>query len=155
MIRRILKLVAALSESLLDEAKRPAFLADAVQVLDAEVSDKGGASGLAVRGGYAAVKKIGPSIIPDALESLAPKLLEQLQPYWQEYQASGSGNFGDTLVADSDTVAEALLSVTDARAAASTRPAIQKVYNSLRTSAKKNVIESLPRVGDLVQRHAD
>lgn len=155
MIRRILKLVAALSESLLEETKRPAFLADAVQVLDAEVSDKGGASGLTVRGGYAAVKKIGPSIVPDALESLAPKLLEQLQPYWQEYQASGSGNFGDTLVADSDTVAEALLSVTDARAAASTRPAIQKVYNSLRSSAKKNVIESLPRVGDLVQRHAD
>lgn len=155
MIRRILKLVAALSESLLEEAKRPAFLADAVQVLDAEVSDKGGASGLAVKGGYAAVKKIGPSIIPDALESLAPKLLEQLQPYWQEYQASDSGDFGDTLVADSDAVAEALLSVTDARAAASTRPAIQKVYNSLRGSAKKNVIEALPRVGDLVQRHAD
>ena len=155
MIRRILKLVAALSESLLEEAKRPAFLADAVQVLDAEVSNKGGASGLAVKGGYAAVKKIGPSIIPDALESLAPKLLEQLQPYWQEYQASDSGDFGDTLVADSDAVAEALLSVTDARAAASTRPAIQKVYNSLRGSAKKNVIEALPRVGDLVQRHAD
>lgn len=148
-------MVAALSESLLEEAKRPAFLADAVQVLDAEVSDKGGASGLAVKGGYAAVKKIGPSIIPDALESLAPKLLEQLQPYWQEYQASDSGDFGDTLVADSDAVAEALLSVTDARAAASTRPAIQKVYNSLRGSAKKNVIEALPRVGDLVQRHAD
>lgn len=155
MIRRILKLVAALSESLLEEAKRPAFLADAVQVLDAEVSNKGGASGLAVKGGYAAVKKIGPSIIPDALESLAPKLLEQLQPYWQEYQASDSGDFGDILVADSDAVAEALLSVTDARAAASTRPAIQKVYNSLRGSAKKNVIEALPRVGDLVQRHAD
>jgi len=148
-------LVAALSESLLEEAKRPAFLADAVQVLDAEVSNKGGASGLAVKGGYAAVKKIGPSIIPDALESLAPKLLEQLQPYWQEYQASDSGDFGDILVADSDAVAEALLSVTDARAAASTRPAIQKVYNSLRGSAKKNVIEALPRVGDLVQRHAD
>ncbi|MGX1762927.1 DUF6918 family protein, partial [Streptomyces lydicus] len=42
-------MVAALSESLLDDAKRPAFLADAVEVLDAEVSDKGGASGLAVK----------------------------------------------------------------------------------------------------------
>ncbi len=153
-IRRILKLVAALSESLLDEAKRPAFLADAVQVLDAEVSDKGGASGLAVKGGYAAVKKISPSIIPDALASLAPKLLEQLEPYWQEYQAAGSGSFADVLVAKGDEVAEALLKVTDARAEASSRPAVQKVYSSLRSSAKKNVIEALPRVGDLVQRHA-
>lgn len=147
-------MVAALSESLLDDAKRPAFLADAVEVLDAEVSDKGGASGLAVKGGYAAVKKIGPSIVPDALESLAPRLLAQLEPYWQQYRAAGTGTFADHLVAKSDEVAEALLQVTDERAENSTRPALQKVYSSLRSSAKKNVVEALPRVGDLVQRHA-
>ncbi|MFI6046077.1 DUF6918 family protein [Nocardia sp. NPDC051321] len=149
-------MVAALSESLLDDAKRPAFLADAVEVLDAEVSDKGGASGLAVKGGYAAVKKISPSIVPDGLESLAPKLVAQLDPFWQEFTASGaSGKFGDLLVAKSDQVAEALLSVTDARADASTRPALKKVYSSMRSSAKKNVIEALPRVGDLIQKHAN
>ncbi|MEV2220744.1 hypothetical protein AB0M12_01945 [Nocardia vinacea] len=147
-------MVAALSESLLDDAKRTAFLADAKEVLDAEVSDKGGASGLAVKGGYAAVKKISPSIVPDALESLAPKLVSQLEPYWQEYVATGSGQFADLLVAKSDEVAEALLAVTDARADASTRPALKKVYSSMRSSAKKNVIEALPRLGDLVQRHA-
>ncbi|MCP2277639.1 hypothetical protein AB0H49_14760 [Nocardia sp. NPDC050713] len=148
-------MVAALSESLLDDAKRSAFLADAKEVLDAEVSDKGGASGLAVKGGYAAVKKISPSIVPDALESLAPKLVEQLEPFWQEYKASGSGQFADLLVAKSDEVAEALLQVTDARAESSSRPALQKVYSSMRSSAKKNVIEALPRLGDLVQRHAN
>ncbi|MEU8896614.1 hypothetical protein [Nocardia sp. NPDC048505] len=147
-------MVAALSESLLNDANRTAFLADAKAVLDAEVSDKGGASGLAVKGGYAAVKKVSPTIVPDALESLAPKLVAQLEPFWQEYAAGGSGSFADTLVAKSDEVAEALLAVTDARAEASTRPALQKVYSSLRSSAKKNVIEALPRVGDLVQRHA-
>ncbi|MBH0778372.1 DUF6918 family protein [Nocardia bovistercoris] len=147
-------MVAALSESLLDEAKKPAFLADAKEVLDAEVSDKGGASGLAVKGGYAAVKKISPSIVPDALESLAPKFVDQLDPFWQEYSAAGSGSFADLLVSKSDVVAEALLSVTDARAEASSRPALQKVYSSMRSSAKKNVIEALPRLGDLVQRHA-
>jgi hypothetical protein len=146
--------VAALSESLLDDVKRTAFLADAKEVLDAEVSDKGGASGLAVKGGYAAVKKISPNIVPDALESLAPKLVSQLEPFWQEYTATGSGNFADLLVAKSDEVAEALLAVTDARADASTRPALKKVYSSMRSSAKKNVIEALPRLGDLVQRHA-
>lgn len=147
-------MVAALSESLLDDTKRAAFLADAKDVLDAEVSDKGGASGLAVKGGYAAVKKISPSIVPDALESLAPKFVAQLEPFWQEYTAAGSGRFADLLVANSDAVAEALLSVTDARAEASSRPALQKVYSSMRSSAKKNVIEALPRLGDLVQRHA-
>lgn len=147
-------MVAALSESLLDDAKRPAFLADAKEVLDAEVSDKGGASGLAVKGGYAAVKKVSPTIVSDGLESFAPKFVEQLEPYWAQYQASGSGSFADLLVANSDEVSEALLSVTDARAEASSRPALKKVYASMRSSAKKNVAEALPRVGDLVQRHA-
>ncbi|QIS16035.1 DUF6918 family protein [Nocardia arthritidis] len=149
-------MVAALSESLLDDAKRKAFLTDAVEVLDAEVSDKGGASGLAVKGGYAAVKKISPSIVPDLLDSLAPKMLTQLEPFWQEYAAAGSaGKFADLLTAKSDEVAEALLAVTDERAQGSTRPALQKVYSSMRGSAKKHVIEALPRVGDLIQRHAN
>ncbi|WP_194816101.1 DUF6918 family protein [Nocardia sp. XZ_19_385] len=147
-------MVAALSESLLNDANRTAFLADAKEVLDAEVSDKGGASGLAVKGAYAAAKKVSPTIVPDALESLAPKLIEQLEPFWQEYAANGSGKFADLLVAKSDAVAEALLAVTDARAEASTRPALKKAYSAVRSSAKKNVIEALPRVGDLVQRHA-
>ncbi|RJO76522.1 hypothetical protein D5S18_09490 [Nocardia panacis] len=148
-------MVAALSESLLDAAKRPAFLADAVEVLNAEVSDKGGASGLAVKGGYAAVKKISPSIVPDLLDSLAPKLVAQLEPFWQEFAANGGGSFADLLTGKSDEVAEALLVVTDERANASTRPALQKVYSSMRNSAKKHVIEALPRVGELIQRHAN
>ncbi|WP_227979573.1 DUF6918 family protein [Nocardia spumae] len=147
-------MVAALSESLLDDAKRPAFLADAQEVLDAEVSDKGGASGLAVKGGYAAVKKVSPTIVSDALESFAPKFVEQLEPYWAQYQASGNGSFADLLVANSDEVAESLLAVTDARAEASSRPALKKAYSSLRSSAKKHVTEALPRLGELVQRHA-
>lgn len=147
-------MVAALSESLLDDAKRPAFIADAQKVLDEEVSDKGGASGLAVKGGYAAIKKVSPSIVGDALESFAPKLVSQLEPYWAEYQASGAGSFADLLVAKQDEVAEALLAVTDARAESSSRPALTKVYNSMRGSAKKHVAEALPRVGALIQRHA-
>src|SRR5690606_3334765 len=103
---------------------------------------------------YAAVKKISPSIVPDALASLAPKLLDQLQPYWAEFTASGTGTFADLLTAKSDEVAEALLAVTDARADASSRPALQKVYSSMRGSAKKHVVEALPRVADLVQKHA-
>ncbi|GAB0104856.1 hypothetical protein JMUB6875_38320 [Nocardia sp. JMUB6875] len=147
-------MVAALSESLLDDAKRPAFIADAEKVLDEEVSDKGGASGLVVKGGYAAIKKVSPSIVGDALTSFAPKFVEQLEPYWAEYQNGGAASFADLLVAKQDEVADALLSVTDARAEASSRPALTKVYNSMRSSAKKHVTEALPRLGELVQKHA-
>ncbi len=147
-------MVAALSESLLDDAKRAAFMSDAQEVLEAEVSDKGGASGLAVKGGLAAIKKVSPNIVPEALASFVPKFLEQLQPYWAEFQAAGSGSFGDLLVSKGDEVSESLLAITDARAESSSRPALKKAYSALRSSAKKNVIEALPRVGDLVQKHA-
>ncbi|RMI30901.1 DUF6918 family protein [Nocardia stercoris] len=147
-------MVAALSESLLDDTKRAAFLSDAQEVLEAEVSDKGGASGLALKGGLAAAKKVSPTIISEALASFSPKFLEQLQPYWTEFQASGSGSFADLLVSKSDEVAESLLAITDARAESSSRPALKKAYSALRSSAKKHVEEALPRVGDLVQKHA-
>ena len=47
-------------------------------------------------------------------------------------------------------MAQALLSVTDARAAASGRPTVIKAYGSVRGSAVKHVEAALPRVGDLV-----
>ena len=147
-------MVAALSESLLDDAKREVFLSEAQEVLEAEVSDKGGASGLAVKGGLAAIKKVSPNIVPEALASFVPKFLEQLQPYWTEFQATGGGSFADLLVSKGDEVSESLLAITDARAESSSRPALKKAYSALRSSAKKNVIEALPRVGDLVQKHA-
>lgn len=152
--RRIPKVVAALKESLLAEGKKAAVFADAQQVLDAEVSEKKGASAIAVKAGYAAAKKAKPSLVPDAIAALLPEFLAQLEPYWQTYSANPAGSFADALAAKSDEVAEALLTVTDDRAEASEKAAVKKVYSSMRGSAKKNVIEALPRVGDLVQRHA-
>src|SRR6202020_81452 len=52
-----------------------------------------------------------------------PQMVEQLEPFWVDFTASGSSEFGDYLVKHGDDVAEALLSVTDARAAASARQA--------------------------------
>ena len=147
-------MVAALKESLLTPEKQATVLAEAQQVLDSEVSDKTGASGLAVKGGYAAAKKAKPSLVPDAIESLLPEFLVRLEPYWQSYSANPQGSFGESLAANSDEVAEALLAVADERAEASSRTSVKKVYSSMRSSAKKNVIEALPRVGELVQRNA-
>ncbi|MFD3812700.1 DUF6918 family protein [Rhodococcus sp. NPDC058639] len=145
-------MVAALHDALLGPEKFPAVKADVETLIDAEVSDKKGASGLALKGGYAAVKKVGPSVVPGAIESLLPDFVERLQPFWTEY--AGAGSFADFLVARGDAVADALLGVTDEKIAGSSKTAVKKVYDSLRPSAKKHVIEALPRLGDLVQKHA-
>jgi len=146
------KVVAALHDALLGPDKFPAVKTDVEALIDAEVSDKKGASGLALKGGYAAVKKVGPSVVPGAVESLLPEFVERLQPFWNEY--AGAGSFADFLTARGDAVADALLGVTDEKIAGSSKTAVKKVYDSLRPSAKKHVIEALPRLGDLVQKHA-
>ncbi|NKS47560.1 hypothetical protein GS480_02240 [Rhodococcus hoagii] len=147
-------MVAALNDTLLDDARMPAVLADVQALVDAEVSDKKGASGLALKGGYGAVKKVGPSIVPDAVEGLLPAFVARLEPFWQDFGTSGESSFSAFLTARSDAVADALLGVTDERIERTDKGAIKKVYSTLRPSAKKHVIEALPRLGDLVQKHA-
>lgn len=147
-------MVAALNDTLLDPARLPAVVADVQELIDAEVSDKSGASGLALKGGYGAVKKVGPSIVPDAVEGLLPSFVIRLEPFWQDYRAVGGNGFGDFLVSRGDEVADALLGVTDEKIEGTSKSAVKKVYGTLRPSAKKNVVEALPRLGALVEKHA-
>ncbi len=148
-------MAVVLTEALLTDEKKPLVVEEVKALVDAEVASKKGPSGWAVRGGYGAVKKVSPNIVDSGVKRLLPDFLAQLEPFWQEYgQAAGDGRFADYLVARSDTVADALLSVTDARIEGSSRAAVKKVYKTMRGSAKKNVIEALPRLGELVQRNA-
>ena len=141
-----------LSEVLLSPANLPGVHADVRALIDAEVADKTGPSGLAVKGGYAAVKKVSPSVIDDAVKSLWPKYVTALEPLWNRW--AGAGDFGAFLASHADEAADALLGVTDERIAVTSKQSIKKVYSTMRPSAKKNVIAALPRLGALVQKWA-
>ena len=80
-------------------------------------------------------------------------MTEELEPYWSDFGTSGGAEFGDYLAKRGDEVAEALLSVTDARAAASGRPTIIKAYRTVRGHAAKHVVAALPQVGAMVQTY--
>ena len=95
-----------------------------------------------------------PGHIRYMVESLLPEIVDRLQPYWADFGTSGSSEFGDYLAKRGEEVSEALLSVTDARAAASGRPIVIKAYKTVRGSAGKHIAAALPRVGDLVMRYA-
>jgi hypothetical protein len=143
-----------LKKALLDKAKRPAVIGDLGGLVDAEVAGKGGISGAVIKTGYAAVKKVKPGFIAHAIGALLPKFADALEPLWAEHRAAGGGDFGTFLAARPDRAADALLGVTDARAKASNREALKKGYDKLRPNAKKNVIEALPRLGRVIDRHA-
>ena len=88
------------------------------------------------------------------MEALWPDFVAQLEPFWQSYNAAPAGSFSDYLVANSDQVSNALLSVTDSRIEETDKSVVKKFYGSLRGSAQKNVVEALPRVGALVTKYA-
>lgn len=145
-----------LQEILLAPEKRPRVVADCEKLVDEEVGDKSGVSGIAVKGGFAMVKKIKPSIIHDALDSLLDDFITRLEPFYAEHRA-GAGNLplSDYLASRSSEVADALLGLTDERAARSQRQTIKKAYEKLRPKGKEHVEEALPRLGALIQKHTE
>lgn len=142
-----------LKEILLDSSRRPTVVTDLETLVDAEVSDKGGVSGAVIKTGFAAVKKVKPGIIGSAVDSLLDDFTAQLEPFYADFKSQGGGDFGTYLSGRGDQAADALLSVTDARAETSSRDSIKKVYGKLRPNGKKNVEEALPRLGQLIDKH--
>ena len=147
-------MAATLQEILLGPDTRPKVIADCYALIQEEISDKSGVSGTAVKVAYKTVNTFMPGHVRTMVEKLLPDMVVQLEPFWADFSSSGGSAFGDYLAKRGDEVAQALLSVTDARAGSSDRPTIVKAYSSVRGSAAKHVTAALPAVGALVQKYA-
>jgi hypothetical protein len=145
--------MTSLKESLATGPKREAIIQDACQVLDQEVGDKSGISGLAIKGAYKLVQGVKPGFIRQVVDNLLDDFLDALNPMYQEAVTKGQTP-GAYLVANQSRVADALLSVTDGRAAKSEGSAIKKTYEKLRPTAKKHVEAAAPRLAQMLERHA-
>jgi len=147
-------MAATLQEILLAPDTRPQVIADCHTLLQQEVAGMSGISGTAVKLAYKTVITFAPGHVRFMVETLLPRMVDNLQPFWADFNTSGGSEFGDYLAKRGDEVSEALLSVTDARAAASDRPTIIKAYGSVRGSAVRHVEAALPQVGNLVLKYA-
>jgi uncharacterized protein DUF6918 len=147
-------MAATLHEILLAPDVRSQVVADCNGLIEHEVSEQSGVSGTALKLAYKTASTFAPGHVRHILETLLPKMADNLQPFWADFNASGSADFGDYLTKRGDEVAEAMLAVTDARAAASGRPVIVKAYRSVRSGAAKHIQAALPQVGDLVLKYA-
>lgn len=147
-------MVATLQEILFSPDIEPQLIADCYVLIEQEVAELSGVSGAAVKLAYKTVTSLRPGHIRFMVAHLLPQLVDELAPYWTEFRASGSAEFGDYLTKRADEVSEALLSVTDARAAESRSQVVIRAYNTVRAGAAKHVVAALPRVGDVVHKHA-
>jgi hypothetical protein len=147
-------MAATLQEILLAPENKPHVIADCNALIEREVAEKSGISGTAVKLAYKTASTFIPGHVRNMVGTLLPGMAENLQPFWADFLASGSADFGDYLTKRGDEVAEAMLKVTDARAEASNRPVIVKAYRSVRGGAAKHIRAALPQVGDLVLKYA-
>ena len=145
---------ATLQDILLAPETKPQVVADCRALIDQQVKDKSGVSAAALKLGYKTVTSFAPGYLHDTIDSMLPAFVYQLEPFWADFTASGSAQFGDYLAKRGPEVSQALLSVTDHMAGESERATIVKAYKAVRGGAAKNIEAALPAVGDLVQKYA-
>src|ERR1700722_16220905 len=96
-----------LVESLTSESKKSAVADDCVALIDAEVSDKGGLTGLAIKAGYKAIQNVKPGFIRQAVTDMLPEFARALDPIYQDAKTSGR-QVRDFFNANAPRVADAL-----------------------------------------------
>lgn len=142
--------MGALKDKLSSPEQRKNVVDEAVRILDAEVADKGGLSGMAIKAAYGVVKNIKPGFIPQVIDSLLDEFLDAVE---KVQSTSPEGTKASQAVRNNPSqLADNLLAVTDRRAAKAERPVIQSTYEKLRPSAKKHVESAVPRLAQLLER---
>ena len=143
----------SLTEALTAESNRSTVVDDCVALIDAEVQDKGGLTGLAIKAGYKTVQGIKPGFVRQVVTDLLPEFARALDPLYQEAKTAGRG-VRDHFGSSPSRVADALLSITDEKAKRAKSGMVKGTYEKLRGSAKKNVEAAVPRLAAMIEKHA-
>ena len=144
--------MATLKEILLVPANRPKVIADSTKLIDEEVDSKGGLTGFAIKAAYALVKAVKPGFITEAVDHMLDDFADKLEPFWADAQAKNEP-VGPLMSARAGEVADALLSISDSRAARAKNQGVKKAYDKLRPAGKKHVEAAVPRIGRLIAKY--
>jgi hypothetical protein len=141
-----------LKDILLVPGNRPKVVADCTTLVQEEVDAKGGLSGLAIKAAYAVVKAVKPGFISESLDHMLDDFVSRLEPFWADAQAKNEP-IGALMNARAGQVADALLAISDERAARAKNQTAKKAYEKLRPSGKKHVETAVPRLGRLIAKY--
>src|SRR5258708_33324913 len=125
-----------LTEALTAESRKSAVVDDCLSLIDAEVADKGGLTGFAIKAGYKTIQGIKPGFVRQVVTDLLPEFAHALEPIYQEAKANGR-SIPEHFNADTTRVADALLTITDDKARRAKSGMVKGTYEKARSSAKK------------------
>jgi hypothetical protein len=144
--------MGSLVEVLKDDGKRRQIIDAGVKVIEQEVADKGGLSGMAIKTAFRVVQGLKPGFVPMALNHLMDDFAKKIDPFWLDCQANGAEPRGYFQRRGTE-IAQALLSITDERARRGEGPA-RSAYERLRPEGVKHVTAAMPRLADLCRTWA-
>ncbi len=126
---------------------------EAVQAVGAAVKAIRGLRGLAVRAGFDTICKVRPGFLERQVEDLLPQWCDQLDPFWAAGEQCGDAV--EYLHEHRYAVSDALLEVSDERAASATDQTARAVYARLRPNASSRVADHIRLVGEFVRVQVD
>jgi transposase-like protein len=138
-----------LVDTLGKDPHRPQVVEECVGLIDAQVKQKG----FLIKGAYSTIKTIKKKFVPEVVDALLDDWLGKIQPHYDKWETTKPSTFSDYIIARSDDVAEDLLTVTDERAAKTSHTTAKKMYLRMRDSAKRNVVEAIPELAKLLEKH--
>lgn len=141
-----------LLDILTSDEKKARVIEDCLVILDQEVDDKSGLSGIGIKAGFAAVKGVKPGFIKNVVTDLLPEFGKALDPIYQEAVAQNRP-IAAHFQANAGRAADALLAITDGKAARSKNAVVKGTYDRLRGTAKKHVETAMTRLGKLAEKY--
>ena len=138
-----------LVEQLGKEPQRPAVIKDCVELIDAQVKQKG----FIIKGAYSTIKAIKKGFVTETVDAMLDEWLTQIQPHYEKWEATKPSSLADFMIARGDDIAEDLLKGTDRRAEKTSHTTAKKMYGKMRDGAKRNVIEAIPDLAKLVEKN--
>ncbi len=131
---------------------RPAVVSDACTLVDREVARTSGLSGLAIRSAYKVLTGVRPGMVATSVDGLLDSFADRLDPFYQRSLATGRP-LADILVEDRRSMAHALLSITDERAARTSQTTVRRAYQGVRGTALGYVEAAAPGIAALIDAH--
>ena len=147
-----LRAMSTLIETLLIPGTRQKVVTDCVRLIEEEVDSKGGLSGLAIKGAFMVVKAVKPGFITESVDHMLDDFVRRLEPFSAEAQQKNEP-IGPFMSARGGEVADALLAISDERAARAKNQTAKKAYEKLRPTGKKHVEAAVPRIGRLINKY--
>jgi len=145
--------MASLVDVVSDPQRRRKVVDACVTLIEAEVRDKRGLTGVAIKGSFKMVKSLRPGMVGMAMDGLLDDFSGKIDPFWAECQTSGASP-RSFFTQRKGAVANALLGITDDRARKTPHKTLKKAYEKLRPQGIKHIGDAMPRFADLLVAHA-